>query len=149
MGIKEHLDTHLKDSLRSGDKTKTLTLRGLKSAIKYAEIEAGHQLDDEGVLRVISQQAKQRRDSIAEFERAGRTDLVEQEAAELALLEQYLPPQLSEDEIREKAQAVIAQLGVTNMKGMGQVMKQIMAELQGQANGKVVNQIVRQLLSSE
>jgi uncharacterized protein YqeY len=98
------------------------------------------------VLGVIGKQAKQRRDSIAEFEKAGRTDLTEKETAELTILEQYLPAQLSPEEIRAQAQAVIAELGVTDMKGMGQVMKHLMANLQGQADGKMVNQIVRELL---
>ncbi|HXW00444.1 MAG TPA: GatB/YqeY domain-containing protein, partial [Anaerolineae bacterium] len=99
------------------------------------------------VLAVVMQQAKQRRDSIAEFEKAKRTDLIEKEAAELAILEQYLPAQLSEAEIEAKAKAVIAELGVTDAKGMGQVMKQMVAELKGQADGKMINQVVRKLLS--
>ena len=148
MKIQDQLNTDLKDALKSGDKTRTITLRSLKSAIKYAEIEVGGELDDKGVLTVIGKQAKQRRDSITEFKKADRADLVEQETAELAILEHYLPAQMSEEEIREKAQVIIAELGVTDMKGMGQVMKLLMTELQGQADGKVVNQIVRQLLSS-
>ncbi len=147
MEIQDQLNADLKDALKSSDKTRTMTIRDLKSAIKYAEIEAGGELDDDGVLGVIAKQAKQRRDSIAEFQKAGRTDLVEQETTELAILEQYLPAQMSEDEIKDKVQAIITGLGVTDMKGMGQVMKRAMAELQGQADGKVVNQIVRQLLS--
>ena len=100
-----------------------------------------------GVMTVIAKQAKQRRESIAEFQKGGRTDLVEQESAELAILDDYLPQQLSEAEVRIKAEAVVAQLGVTDVRGIGQVMKQLMAELQGQADGKVVNQVVRQILS--
>ncbi len=147
MSLLEQINTDLKTSMKSGDKHRTETLRNLKSAIKYAEIEAHGPLDDAGVLAVIAKQAKQRRDSIAEFEKANRTDLVEQESAELALLETYLPAQLSEADIRAKAQAVIAELGVSDAKGMGQVMKELMPRLQGQADGKVVSQVVRQLLS--
>jgi hypothetical protein len=148
MGIKDQLNNDLKDAMKSKDKLRTETLRGLKSAIKYAEIEAGTDFGDEDVLAVIGRQAKQRRDSIAEFEKARRTDLVEKETAELAILEQYLPAQLSEAEIKEKAEVVIAELGVSDMKGMGQVMKSLMAELKGQADGKIVNQVVRELLSN-
>ncbi len=148
MDIKEQLNDNLKRALKSGDKLRVATLRGLKSAIKYEEIETGDELDDKGVLGVIAKQAKQRRDSIAEFKKAGRTDLVDQESAELAILEQYLPAQMSEDQIKERVKAVITKLGVTDIKGMGQVMKHIMAELKDQADGKVVNQIVRQLLSN-
>ena len=147
MSLKDQLNDDLKESMRGGDKTRTQTLRTLKSAIRYAEIEVGNELDDPGVLGVIAQQAKQRRDSIAEFKKGGRDDLVEQESAELAILESYLPDQMSEAQIRAKAETVIAEQGVTDMKGMGQVMKQLMAELKGQADGKVVNQIVRELLS--
>jgi uncharacterized protein YqeY len=148
MSLKEQLSNDLKDAMRSKDKLRTETLRTLKSAIKYAEIEAGSELDDQGVLVVIGKQAKQRRDSIAEFEKGHRPDLVEKESAELAILEQYQPTQLAEAEIRAKAEAVIAELGVTDIKGMGQVMKRLMADLKGQADGKVINQIVRELLTS-
>ncbi len=133
--------------MKSRDKLQVQTLRGLKSAIKYAEIDAGTELDDEGVQAVISKQAKQRRDAMAEFEKGGRMDLVEKEAAELAILEPYLPAQISTEEIENQAQIVIAELGVTNMRGMGQVMQRLMADFKGQADGKVVNQIVRKLLS--
>ena len=148
MSIKDQLNNDLKDAMKSKDKLRTETVRGLKSAIKYAEIEAGTDFGDEDVLAVIGKQAKQRRDSIAEFEKAQRTDLVEKETAELAILEQYLPAQLSEAEIKEKAKVVIAELGISDMKGMGQVMKSLMVELKGQADGKIVNQIVRELLSN-
>jgi hypothetical protein len=147
MSLKDQFNDDLKSAMKGGEKLRTETLRSLKSAIKYAEIQAGHELDDEGVLTVVMQQAKQRRDSIAEFEKAKRTDLIEKEAAELAVLEQYLPAQLSEAEIEAKAKAVIAELGVTDAKGIGQVMKQMVAELKGQADGKMINQVVRKLLS--
>jgi uncharacterized protein YqeY len=149
MSLKDRINDDLKGAMKAGDKFRTQTLRSLKSAIKYAEIEvgAGAELDDAGVMAVIAKQAKQRRESIAEFQKGGRADLVEQESAELAILDGYLPQQLSEAEVRIKAEAVVAQLGVTDVRGMGQVMKQLMAELQGQADGKVVNQVVRQILS--
>ena len=147
MTTKEQINDHLKESMRSGDKFRTETLRGLKSAIRYAEIEAGGELDEAGVTTVIIKQAKQRRDSITEFEKAGRADLVEQEANQLKILEAYLPVQLSEEEIRARAQTVINELGVTDVAGMGQVMKRLTAELKGQADGKLISQVVRQLLS--
>lgn len=148
MSIKDQLNADLKDAMRSRDKARTETIRGVKSAIRYAEIEAGSELDDKGVLGVIAKEAKQRRDAIAEFQKAGRVDLVEKESAELAILGHYLPAQMSEDEIKARAKAVIAELGITDTKGMGQVMKRMMADLKGQADGKIVNQIVRELLSN-
>lgn len=147
MSIIDQINSDLKTAMKSGQKELVATLRSLKSAIKYAEIEAGSELNDEGTIGVLSKQAKQRRDSIAEFEKAGRADLVAQETAELQVIETYLPAQLSEEEVRAKVQAVITALNVTDAKGMGQVMKQVMADLKGQADGKTVNKIVRQLLS--
>jgi uncharacterized protein YqeY len=145
--IIDQINTDLKTAMKSGDKFRTETLRNLKSAIKYAEIEAQTELGDDGTLAVIAKQAKQRRDSIAEFKKANRTDLIEIETAQLHILEAYLPAQLSEDEIRRRAEIVISELGVSDVKGMGQVMKQLMAELQGQADGKVVSRVVRELLT--
>lgn len=147
MSFKDQLNEDLKIAMKSGEKIRTETLRSLKSAIKYAEIQAGNELDDNGVLGVVKQQAKQRRDSMAEFEKGNRADLIEKEAAELAVLERYLPAQLPEAEIEAKARAIIAALGVTDAKGTGQVMKQLMAELKGQADGSVINQVVRRLLA--
>ena len=148
MSLIDQLNNDLKVSMKSGDKFRTEVLRGLKSAIKYAEIEASGEMSDQDVEVVIAKQAKQRRDSIDEFKKGGRKDLVEREAAELVILETYLPEQMSEDEIRASVETAIAELGVTDMNGMGQVMKRVMADLQGQADGKIVNQIVRECLSS-
>lgn len=147
MSLKDQLNEDLKSAMKSGEKLRTETLRAVKSAIKYAEIQGGYELDDQGVLGVISHQAKQRRDSMAEFEKGQRPDLVEKEAAELTVLEHYLPAQLSEAEIEAKAKVVIAQLGVTDAKATGQVMKQLVTELKGQADGKVISQVVRKLLA--
>lgn len=148
MSLKDQLNEDLKNSLRSGQKLRTETLRSLKSAIRYAEIEAGHDLDDQGVIGVMMQQAKQRRDSIAEFEKAKRVDLIEKEMAELVVLEEYLPAQMSEAEIETEAKAIIAELGVTDVKGMGPVMKRLSTDLKGRADGKVINQVVRRLLGA-
>ncbi len=147
MNLKEQLNNDLKEAMKGREKVKTNTLRNLRAAMRYAEIDSGAELDDAGVLDVIAKQAKQHRDSITEYSKAGRTDLVDEEAAELVILEHYLPTQLSEVEIKEKAQAIINQLGVTDMKGVGLVMKQLMVDLKGQADGKVVSQVVRQLLT--
>lgn len=147
MDIKTQLTADLKEAMKSGDTVRKETVRWLRGAIKNAEIDAGHPLDDAAVLAVIAKQAKQRRDSIRQYKDAGRDDLVAQEQAELNIIEGYLPRQLSDEEITERAKAAIAALGVSDMKGMGQVMKQLSAELQGVADGKRISQIVRQLLS--
>ncbi|MFQ5611337.1 MAG: GatB/YqeY domain-containing protein [Anaerolineae bacterium] len=149
MSLADQLMLDLKHALKEGDTTKKETLRLLRAAIKNAEIEWGRSLSEEEILGAIAKQAKQRRDSIAEFKKAGRTDLVDKESAELAVLKAYLPQQLSEAEIRARVEATIAELGVTDMKGMGQVMQRLMSELKGQADGKVVNQMVRAALSGK
>jgi hypothetical protein len=148
MNIKDQLNEELKEAMRSGEKLRTQTIRSLKSAIKYAEIDVGKELDSEESLAVIIKQAKQRRDSIAEFEKAGRDDLVQNELAELAILEKYLPAQLSEADIEAKIKVIIAELGISDIKGLGQVMGQAMTQLKGQADGKLVSQITRKLLSN-
>lgn len=147
MTMQKQINDDLKAAMKSKDKVQLETLRMLKSAIRYVELEAKEELDSEAVMAVISKQVKQRRDSISQYEQAGRTDLVEKEASELAILEKYLPAQMSEAEIKSQAEAVIAELGVTDGKGTGLVMKRLMADLKGQADGKLVSQVVRQLLS--
>ncbi len=147
MDIKTQLTNDLKEAMKSGDTTRKETVRLLRGAIKNAEINAGHPLSDEEALAVIAKQAKQRRDSIEQYKQANRQDLVAEEQAELAIIESYLPAQLSDEEITARAQAVIAELGVSDMKGMGQVMKRLSQELRGVADGKRISQIVRGLLS--
>jgi hypothetical protein len=98
-------------------------------------------------LEVISKQAKQRRDSVEQYQKAARMDLVEQEQQELDIIETYLPRQLSDEEITVRAKTAITELGVMDMKGMGPVMKLLTSELKGRADGKRISQIVRQLLS--
>jgi uncharacterized protein YqeY len=104
-------------------------------------------LDDKGVLTVIAKEAKQRRDAIAEYEKAGRQDLAAQEEAERQIRMEYLPQQMSPEEIEATAREVIAQVGATGMVQMGQVMRPLMAKLKGRADGRQVNEIVRRLLT--
>jgi uncharacterized protein YqeY len=148
MTLEERLDADLKDAMRSNDTTRKLAIRAVKTAITEAKVSGtqARTLTDADVLAIITKQVKQRRDSITEFAKGGRADLIAQEEAEIAVLEPYLPRQLSEAEIRDRAQAVIAELGVTDMKGLGPVMKRLSAELKGIADGQVTNRVVRELL---
>lgn len=148
MTLEERLDADLKDAMKSNDTTRKLAIRAVKTAITEAKV-AGTEaktVTDADVLAVITRQVKQRRDSIIEYNKGGRPDLAAQEQAEIAVLEVYLPQQLSEAEIRERAQAVIAELGVTDMKGFGSVMKRLSADLRGIADGQIINRVVRELL---
>ena len=170
MSLRDRLAQDLKDAMRARDETRKATIRLVRSAINAAEIEkrsafiesqqARHvdietleltdeqfALTDEEVLDVLQKQAKQRRDSIAEFEKAGRDDLVEAEQSELSIIESYLPRQMTRDEIEAAAQRAAAELGVSDMSGMGALMKHLMAELKGRADGRMVNQVVREVLS--
>ena len=150
MTLEERLDADLKDAMKSGDTTRKLAIRAVKTAITEAKV-AGTEaktVNDADVLAIITKQVKQRRDSIIEYNKGGRPDLAVQEQAEIAVLEVYLPKQLSEAEIRERAKAVIAELGVTDMKGLGPVMKRLTPELRGIADGQIINRVVRELLGS-
>jgi uncharacterized protein YqeY len=149
MSLEELLDTELKEAMRNKEEPRKLAIRAVKTAIAEAKVSGAvaRELTDEEVLAIIAKQVKQRRDSIVEFARGGRDDLIAQEQAEIAVLETYLPQQLSEDEIRMVATKAIADLGVTDMKGFGPVMKRLSADLRGRADGQMVNRVVRELLA--
>jgi len=148
MTLEERLDADLKEAMKSGDTTRKLAIRAVKTAITEAKVSGteAKTVNDADVLAIITKQVKQRRDSIIEYNKGGRPDLAAQEQAEIAVLEVYLPKQLSEAEIRERAQVVIAELGVTDMKGFGSVMKRLSADLRGIADGQIINRVVRELL---
>jgi uncharacterized protein YqeY len=147
MGLKEKLEEDLKQALRNKDGTQKTTLRLALAAIKNTEIAKGRELDNKELIAVISQQAKQRRESITQFAEGGRQDLVTQEEEELKILLEYLPPQLSEEEIRARASEVVEQVKATSPAQMGEVMRVLMPELKGKADGQVVGKIVKEILS--
>lgn len=146
MELKTQLKSDLATAMREGDRNKRDTLRMLLAAIKQVEVDEQTTLDEDGVQAVLSKQAKQRRETIADAEKAGRMEMVEDEKGELAIIETYLPQMMTEDEIRLVAEEVIADAGATGMKDMGRVMGQLMPRLQGKADGRVVSNVVRQLL---
>ena len=147
MGLKEELESDLKQALRTKDEPRKTTLRLALAAIKNAEIAKGRQLDENELIAVMSQQAKQRRESIVQFAEGGRQDLVAQEEEELRILMDYLPPQLSEKEITSLALEAIDQVEATSLAQMGEVMRVLMPQLKGKADGQVVSAIVKGLLS--
>ena len=143
------IDADLKQAMRDRDEVKKLTLRSVKTALTEARTSGeAHTLTEAEVLGVIQKQAKQRRDAAAEYEKVGDPARAAAELAELHVLEDYLPRQLSESEIEEIVRSVIAQLGATSQKEMGAVMSAVMAEVKGKADGRVVSQVVRGLLGS-
>ncbi len=148
MGLKEQLTNDMKIAMRSGDTEKRDTLRMLMAAIKQVEIDDRITLDDEGVTAVLTKQAKQRRESITDYEQAGRSEMAEAEKSELAIIESYLPQMMSREDIEVLAANIIAQLGVTDAKDMGQVMGRLMPQVKGKADGRLVNEVVRSLLQN-
>jgi len=148
MSLKDDLNSDLKDALRSGDERRKSALRLALSAAHNAEIQAGKPLDDSGVLGILSKEAKQRRESIEEFRKGGRQDLVDREEAELAVLLQYLPQQMTHEEIVEAARRVIGEIGATGPGDKGKVMPVIIEQLRGKAEGREINAVVTELLGS-
>jgi uncharacterized protein YqeY len=147
MTLKERLNEDLREALRSRDETRKGTIRMALAAVHNAEIAAGNQLDDAGVTAVLAREVKQRRESIEEFKKGNRQDLVDKEQAEIDVLMPYLPQQLSRDEIVEAARNVIAHVGATGPRDKGKVMPVIMAELRGKADGSEINAVVTELLA--
>jgi uncharacterized protein len=149
MPLKEQLSSDLTDAMRAGDEVRKSSLRMLLSAINNAEVAGSERksLSDEQVIQVIVKQVKQRKESIEEFGKAGRQDLVDKEAAELKVLEKYMPAQMGRDEIQAEARAVIAEVGATAPSDKGKVMSVLMKKLAGQADGKEINAVVTELLA--
>jgi uncharacterized protein YqeY len=147
MATKEQIQADLKEALRNRDTVRRDALRLLITAIKNAEIEKGGELDEPELNALLQKQAKQRRDSIADFERAGRADLVAGERAELEVIESYLPRQMDEADIRRAARDQIAAVGASGPADIGKVMGPLMSQLRGRADGATVQRIVRELLT--
>ena len=147
--LRERLDADLKDAMRSKDELKTNTVRAIKSAIKYKEVEPGAKtpLDDGSILQVIGTLIKQRRDSVEQFKAGGRPELAEKEEKEISILQNYLPQQLSADELRAEVQAAVSASGAKSAKDMGAVMKLLTPKLQGRAEGRAISEEVKNQLS--
>jgi uncharacterized protein YqeY len=148
MALAEKIKTDLEQSLRKNDKLRVSVLRLVLSSLHNAEIAQQKTLDDDGILVVIDKEAKMRRESIEAFEKGNRPDLVDKEKTELAILMEYLPEQMSRDQIVAAAQKVISELGASSPKDKGKVMSQLMPVLRGKAQGQEVSEVVNELLSS-
>ncbi|MDE2687838.1 MAG: GatB/YqeY domain-containing protein [Chloroflexota bacterium] len=149
MPLKEALTNDLKDAMRQRDAVRRDTIRLLLSAIGYEEkAKRTNALDDDAVMQVLSRQAQQRRDSIEAYQKGDRPDLVAKEEAELAIVVQYLPQPLSEDEIAAIVQSAIADVSATGPQDMGKVMGKVMPQVRARADGKQVSALVNQTLRS-
>ena len=134
MSLKDRILQDVKDAMRAKDKPRLATLRLITAAIKQQEVDERIELNDAQVLALLDKMCKQRRESISQFEKAGRNDLIAQEASELELIQTYLPEQLSDDEIAALIEETMAATGAASIKDMGKVMGQLKPKLQGRAD---------------
>jgi uncharacterized protein YqeY len=149
MLLRDKVNAEIAAAMKSRNSARLSALRMLKAAIMNKGIEKSHDLDDAEVLQVVSSLVKQRRDSIEQFSKAGRNDLVDKETAEIKVLDEYLPPAASAAEIDAAVAEAIAETGVTSVKDMGKVMKAVMPRLAGKnADGRAVNEAVRRKLGA-
>ena len=149
MSLNDKVAADITAAMKAKDAARLSALRMLKAAIMNKGVEKGRDLEDAEILQVVSSLVKQRRDSIEQFSKAGRTDLVDKETGEVAVLEAYLPPAASAADIDEAVAAAIAETGANSPKDMGKVMKAVMPKLAGKnADGKVVNEAVRRKLGA-
>jgi hypothetical protein len=147
MSLKETIAQQLAGATKAKDAVRMNTLRMLRASIKNREVELRAELEDVEILRVIGSQIKQRKESMRQFEEAGRTDLVNKEGEELEILMSFMPEQLSEQAVKMAVIEIIEELNAEDIKDMGRVMKAAMARFAGSADGKMVNEIVRKELS--
>jgi uncharacterized protein YqeY len=147
MTTKTELENALKDAMRAGDEVRKRTLRMALSTIRLEEVEKGAALDENGVNSLLLKELKARNESIADAQRANRPDLVAEAQAEIGVLQELLPRQLSAAELEDLARQVIAEVGATGPQDVGKVMKALMPRLQGRASGDQASQTVRRLLA--
>ncbi|MCX7950444.1 MAG: GatB/YqeY domain-containing protein [Clostridiales bacterium] len=146
MSLKDRLQEDWKAAMKNKDKFRANVLNMAKAAILHAEKSDGSTLDDEQVISILTKEVKQRRDSLIEFEKGNRQDLIDQTNKEIEILLEYLPQQLTEEEISEIVKDAVNEVQATSIKDMGKVMAVLMPKVKGRADGKLVNQIVKQYL---
>ena len=146
--LKDTIQADLADAMRNRDEIRKSALRMLIAAIKNTEIDQGKPLEDDAVIAVIQKQVKQRRESIIEFEKGNRMDLVERERAEETVLQAYLPEQAGPEEIDAAVRKVIAETGASGPRDIGKVMPVLTKHFAGRADGRAINEVVRRLLGN-
>lgn len=147
MNLAERLNEDMKQAMKDKDKFRLSTIRMIRASIKNYEIELRRPLGDEELLHVVSRELKQRKDSLQDYERAGRDDLVSQMKAEIEIISRYLPEQLTEEEIKAIVIQTIQETGASSKADMGKLMGALMPKVKGRADGKLVNRMVQQVLS--
>lgn len=148
MSIKEQLMADFKEAMKAHDEVAKNTISLARAAVKQYEVDNREELDDAGVIAILTKQVKMRKDALADFEKAGRTDLTEAYNAEIEVLNKYLPEQMSVDEIRDVVKETAAALGITGgRENMGKLMGPVMGKLKGKADGNTVREAVQEFLS--
>ncbi|MCU6707670.1 GatB/YqeY domain-containing protein [Paenibacillus sp. J5C_2022] len=146
MNLSERLSDDMKQAMKSKDKFRLTTIRMVRASMKNLEIDLKRPLDDNEVLDILSREIKQRKDSLQEFKKAGRDDLIADLESEIEIISGYLPEQLTEEDIQEIVRQTIHELGASSKADMGKVMSALMPKVKGRADGKLVNQAVQQFL---
>jgi len=143
VSLKERIQQDMKDAMRAGDKPRLAAIRLILASIKQKEVDERKDLDDAEITAVLDRMVKQRRESIGQFEKAGRNDLVEQETSELAIIREYLPEQLSQDQLHALIDDAMEQTGASSIKDMGKVMGHLKPKLQGREDMGVVSALIK------
>jgi len=145
--LKEKLMEDLKVSMREKNNVRKNTIQMVRAAILQIEKDKGIEVDDSKILEIIAKEVKTKKDALADFEKAERQDLIEQTNEEMAILQEYLPKQLSHDELKDKIAEIISKIGATSIKDMGAIMKEAKAQIGTAADGKSINEVVKELLA--
>lgn len=144
--LKEKLMEDLKKSMKEKNEIRKNTVQMIRAAILQIEKDKGIAVDDEKIIDIIAKEVKGKKDALSDFEKAGREDLINQTNEEISILEEYLPKQLTKEEIKEIVSEVIEEIGATSIKDMGVVMKEAKAKIGASADGKSINEVVREIL---
>ena len=144
--LKEKLMEDLKVSMRNKDEIRKNTVQMVRAAILQIEKDKGIQVEDDKILEIIAKEVKSKKDALNDFEKAGREDLINQTNQEIAVLQEYLPKQLSREEIKAELEKIIAEIGATTMKDMGAIMKEAKAKMGASADGKTINEVAKEIM---
>ena len=144
--LKEKLMEDLKNSMKEKNEVRKNTIQMVRAAILQIEKDTGITVEDDKIIEIIAKEVKSKKDALVDFEKAERADLIEQTNTEIAILQEYLPKQLTKEEIKKELEIVIAEVGATSMKDMGMVMKEAKARIGAAADGRTINEVVKELL---
>ena len=144
--IKEKLMEDLKNSMKNKDEIRKNTVQMIRAAILQIEKDKGIQVEDDKILEIIAKEVKSKKDALKDFEKANREDLISQTNTEIEILQEYLPQQLSREEIKTELEKIISKLGATTMKDMGAIMKEAKAQMGASADGKTINEVAKEIM---